>query len=270
MSAEGSGRGSEVASAGRGRLIFTVTTGRSGTNLLQQMFDLLDDVVAEHEPEPKFSRVLRDVQRRPEAAREWLERVKLPAIAAVAGRVYVETSHLCGKGFLEPLLGCGVVPDLVILRRQARAVARSLFQLGTIPARTETGRNFLLQPDDPGVLPVPGWADLHDYQLCYWYCLEMERRARLYPEMVRARGGRVSEVTFAELLTDGFPRIVRELDLESTVGADFLDRLTQARSTRVNDKADLKHLQSRVVPDNLDALEADVRARVGVDADFAA
>ncbi len=255
------------ALTGKERLIFTVSTGRSGTNLLQRMGALLEDVVSEHEPEPKFSRVLREVQRTPGFAREWLERVKLPAVAVVPGRIYFETSHLFAKGFLEPLLDLGIVPDIVVLRREARAVASSLYELGTIPSRTETGRSFLLQPDDPGVLPLSGWTDLHDYQLCFWYCLEMERRARLYADDVRGRGGRVTEVTFARLLDDGFTQVVKELELEQSRRPDFNEQLAAIRAERVNDKAGLKRQQARPVPEHLDELEADVYARVGVTTD---
>jgi len=45
----------------------------------------------------------------------------------------------------------GVPFDLVILRRDPALVAASLYLLGTVPARTPLGLQFLLSPADPGV-----------------------------------------------------------------------------------------------------------------------
>ena len=196
------------------RLIFTVTTGRSGTAYLWRILELVPGIASRHEPKPMFADVIREVQARPAAAREfWLER-KLPAIAECGQPIYVETGHLFCKGFFEPLLELGETPDLILLSRPHRQVATSLLQLGTIPGRTEGGLRWYLSPEDPGVLPLADWRSLSDYQLCYWYCLEIERRARAYGETVRSRGGRVVAVTLAEINTiRGFRRLLRELDL---------------------------------------------------------
>lgn len=196
------------------RLIFTVTTGRSGTAYLWRILELVPGITSRHEVSPLFANVMREAQTRPEAAREfWIEQ-KLPKILEHGRPVYVETSHLFCKGFFEPLLALGHTPDLILLSRPSRQVATSLLQLGTIPGRTEKGLRWYLSPGDPGVLALPGWEALSDYQLCYWYCLEIERRARAYGEAVRSRGGRAVATTLAEINTlAGFRRLLRELDL---------------------------------------------------------
>jgi len=167
------------------RLLFTVTTGRSGTQLLARALALFRDVDARHEPKPTFSSALRTVLAAPETAREfWLEH-KLPAIARSRRPVYAETSHLFCKGFLESLLALGLRPELVHLRRDPRAVARSLLAMGTVPGRTFRGVKYYLSPGDANYLPVPrlGERAFSDYQLCYWYCLEVEQRARAYSRL---------------------------------------------------------------------------------------
>ena len=128
------------------RLIFTVTTGRSGTALLHRLFRLLPNVASFHEPEPKFSHLLRMVQGAPQLAREFLQYTKLPVIAQCDRTIYVETSHLFCKGFLEPAQQLGLRFDLIVLRRAVREVARSLYELDTVPARTDWGQSFLLAP----------------------------------------------------------------------------------------------------------------------------
>lgn len=183
------------------RLIFTVTTGRSGTNYLTNMLSYLPNVTSLHEPEPDYHHVLRSVQHQPELAYEFLIERKLPAIAADKAPIYIETSHLFCKGFFEPLLDLGIVPDLILLSRDKRSVAKSMYQLNQIPARTEIGRNYLVQPDDPQVLPLPNWESLHDYQLCYWYTLEIERRQQVYSAEVKKRGGMVYAITLEDFST---------------------------------------------------------------------
>jgi hypothetical protein len=85
------------------RLILTVTPGRSGTVYLCELLKSVPGIYSAHEPEPKFSDVMRAVQYDPAIARRFLLSQKLPAIRRYAQSTYVETSHLACKGFIEPL-----------------------------------------------------------------------------------------------------------------------------------------------------------------------
>lgn len=242
------------------RLVFTVTTGRSGTGFLAKILDFLPAVTSVHEPEPEFSDVMRLVQTEPdEAEKFWLEK-KLPQIARVPGRIYVETSHLACKGFLEPLASLGLVPDLIFLNRPHRDTATSLFQLRTIPGRTEKAFRYYLNPNDPGVLPLVGWENLHDYQLCYWYCLEIERRQRLYQEQFEPLGAKVVGITLDDLNTaKGMRRLLVSLDLPDRSPVFWL-RWRMHRSKKVNTKTTMK--QQADLPGNLRELEEEVEALV--------
>ena len=242
------------------RMIFTVTTGRSGTGFLAKILDFLPAVTGVHEPGPEFSDVMRLVQTEPdEAERFWLEK-KLPQIVRAPGRVYVETSHLVCKGFLEPLASLGLVPDLIFLNRPHRDIATSLFQLRTIPGRTEKAFRYYLGPDDPGVLPLSGWEHLHDYQLCYWYCLEIERRQRLYREHFEPLGAKVADITLDDLNTaKGVRRLLVSLDLPDRSPLFWL-RWWMHRSKKVNTKTTMK--QQAGLPGNLRELEGEVDALV--------
>ncbi len=123
------------------------------------------------------------------AAMAWLHHEKLPAIAArCRGPIYVETSHLVCKGFIEPMLDLGLRPKFIILTRPTSEVASSLYQMNIIPGRTRSGRLVLLDPADRGVLPLPGWDGFSDYQLCFWYAREIERRQAHYRSIFEARG----------------------------------------------------------------------------------
>jgi hypothetical protein len=244
------------------RLIFTVTTGRSGTDYLARILDCVPGVASRHETKPNFVWVMRDAQTNPELARRfWIEQ-KLPAIAETPEPVYVETSHVVCKGFLEPLLELGHRPDLVLLRRPHREVAMSMYRLGTIPGRAPKGLKWYLHPDDPGVLELPGWQELHDYQICYWYCLEIERRRQHYESLIGGMGARVVSITLAELATlRGFMRLREELDLPGyLVGPRHWYRYFRRTNVRANTQA--KSKRDTGLPDTAEALESEVDALV--------
>jgi hypothetical protein len=170
-----------IERAQRTTLALTVTSGRSGTKLLTVLLRDALGLAAEHEPAPRANFVMRSFVEAPSAAAHWLQTEKLPAmLRSSRGGFYAETSHLFCKCLIEPLVSLGIRPKLIILTRPAREVGSSLYQLDVIPERTENGRLVLLGPSDPGVLKFPNWQQYSDYQLCYWYAREIERRQAYY------------------------------------------------------------------------------------------
>jgi glycosyltransferase involved in cell wall biosynthesis len=197
------------------RLILTVTPGRSGTTYLSELLKAVPGIYSDHEPVPKFSDVMRSAQYDARVAGRFLLSQKLPAIRRCARPTYVETSHLACKGFIEPLVENGCVPDLIILRRDPFLVATSHYLLGAIPGRTPVGNQYLLRPDDPSVLPLDGWQELSDWALCFWYCREIERRMEIYANVIKERGRQVITTSIVRLQTDDGVRELLEF-----VGAD--------------------------------------------------
>jgi hypothetical protein len=215
-----------LAQVARKRLVFAVTAGRTGTVFLAKLLELIPDCSAHHEPEPAFQRYLRRVQADPRIADEFLLKYKLPFIADLPQSIYIELSNVFCKGFLAPLINLGIVPDLVILRRAPRKIAVSYLERYTVPGRTKYGLEFLVHPDDPGVMPLPGWRRMSDYQLCFWYALEIERRQAYYSGLVRDLGRYVVDITAEEVNDPNrFVEMVRGLGLaESETDIEALRR----------------------------------------------
>ena len=180
-------------------LVFTVTAGRTGTLFVQKLLSTFPDTTSLHEPEPAFQRYLRRIHREPDFAREFLLNYKLPAILSYPTKSYCELSHVFCKGYLEPLLDLGITPNLIILRRPPRPIALSLLERYTVPERSCFGIQFLLSPHYSDVLPFRGWHSMTDYQLLFWYAIEIERRQRAYANLVRQCGGTAFDVTAEEL-----------------------------------------------------------------------
>lgn len=250
------------------RLVFSITTGRSGTEYLTRALALFQSVAAAHEPKPRFSGVWRAVlcaEDRARVAREFWVREKLPRIARSRKPVYAETSHLACKGFLEPLVALGIIPELVHLRRDPRLVAKSMWRLGAIPGRTLRGAKHFLSPADPNHLPVPERASraFDDYQLCYWTCLEMDARAAHLRARLEPRGVRVHPVELEEIQSEeGLQGLGARLSLGplSTFGRMRLKHLARAR---VNAKDDQKR-SDEPPAERLDEAEREVREAVGL------
>jgi len=209
------------------QLILTVTAGRTGTAFLHNLFRLFPDVDSAHEEEPNYLHVMRRVQTQPSEAARFLTKFKFPVIAACKSRTFVETSHLFCKGFLEPMLNLGVYPDLVLLRRNPRRIALSLLERNTIPGRTSTGTDYLVCPSDPNTLPLPLWEGMTDYQLCFWYALEIECRQHRYGAYMKQLGRKVYDCTASELHNpDSF------LDMAAIFLLDIPDREELLRQHR--------------------------------------
>lgn len=199
------------------RLIFTVTSGRSGSHYLTRLLHYLPrmDVFHEESTHP-YHEVLRATQEDPSIGVRFLTERKLPFIEKMEQTIFAETSHLFCKGFLEPLLDLGVVPDLILLSRNRRKIATSLFRLGTIPGRHKKALQFYLMPDDPNVVSGGNWHDWSDYQLCYWYVMEIERRQANYGKLITSLGGRVHACKLEKLTSyEGFRNLIREMQLGS-------------------------------------------------------
>jgi hypothetical protein len=245
------------------RLIFVVSTGRSGTEYLAKVLGLFRDVHAEHEPEPSFTNAFRTIAAAPDLARQfWLEH-KLPAIARRPSPIYAETSHLACKGFLESAVEIGLRPTLVHLFRPYRATARSMLALRTIPGRTFNGVRFYLGPDDRVMLPVPQsvaqrW---HDYQLCYWYCLEIGERARVYAERFGPVGIGVARVDLDSIETaGGIEALGARLEL-GPLSKTGTARLKEIVGRETNTKANAKR-QTTLADSEFERMEAAVEEAV--------
>jgi hypothetical protein len=217
------------------QLILTVTAGRTGTAFLHNLFRLFPDVDSFHEEEPSYLHVMRRVQTQPAEAANFLMKFKFPVIAACKAGTYAETSHLFCKGFLEPMINLGVYPDLVLLRRDPRRIALSLHERNTIPGRTSTGTDYLVCPADPGTLPLPLWEGMTDYQLCFWYALEIERRQYRYGDTMQQLGRKVCDYTANELHNpDSFLEMAETLSLNIPDREELLRQHREVASTDYN------------------------------------
>jgi hypothetical protein len=240
------------------RMIFTVSPGRCGTRYLSEMLRTVPGIAVEHEPKPDFADAARLAQFVPEASlRFWTEH-KLPHIVRFPESVYFETGHVFVNGFADTLIELGYVADLVTLTRPHREAALSRWRRGSFPVRSELGSRYTIHPNARGVLlPVNDWERWHDYQLVYWFCLEVAARADRYAEMYREMGARVHRTSLAKITRErGFLRLVSDLGLLAP------DMRAYRRIAAERYNATSRQAKKRTPDGDLDEMEAEVDGAV--------
>lgn len=248
------------------RLIFCLSPGRCGTKYLAALLGTIPGVCAVHEGQPDFVDWARAARRDPQEAWRFWHCEKLPAIQALGCDVYVETSHLFGKGFVKPLLDLGAVPDVVVLYRYYRDVALSFWRRGSIPAKTLRGQRYLLHPEQAEYRPLPHWWRFSDYQLCYWYTLEMRERTSVLWRQIQMAGGKVAHLDF-DLLTEGRVDLAEGCESPDNISSWIVDELGLPSPNQITfdliqgqfRNATPLQLRDRLPPGDLDELERQVR-----------
>lgn len=216
-------------------IVMCLSPGRCGTNLLALLLDLADDTRAVHEPVPGFHSLIDSLHDNPEQALPFVQDIKIPAIQAQTAGNYVETSHLFGKGFFDAFITSGLEFQVIVLNRDPRDVARSLHRVKAIPTRSRKRAKYLLSPDYDGVMALPGWQGMSDYQLCFWYVLEMERRKELYIAKCAAEGIPMHEIAMTDLLDfDALRAFAARLRLD--IPASAADAHAEISAVKINRK----------------------------------
>ena len=207
-----------LRTGGLEKLIFTATTGRSGTLTLTKLFAAVPGCRADHEAHPVMNGpVLRAASYRDAAlvARVY-RRIKSVNIrrAAVGYRYYFEANHLFIKTFADHAVAdFGRRVAVVHLVRPAVEVASSIYQLDDYPG-TERGNYWWLDFRAPTNLLA--MADIlesdpefsHPFYRALWYWHEVEARVAAW----RARTPAVTVIDFETGWLNDLARVCSLLD----------------------------------------------------------
>ena len=247
------------------RLILTISSGRSGTKHLTRILGTLPSVGALHEPAPNFLHQMQAAQSDSSIADQFLEEVKLPWLATIKETIFSEISHLWCKGLLQAWLRRDdlPVPDVVLLDRNLRSVALSIMRLETTPERTHGGREWYIGPSAPtAILKVQDWQNWSDYQLCYWYAMEVEARKVVLGNFIKSKGGRVCRVDINELAKwQGIKRLIGELDLPKP-GLKEIYTLMWLLRVKSNTQGSVKNRRETFLSEQLSSWESSVNTDI--------
>jgi hypothetical protein len=246
-------RSLQVMTRGLERVIFTATTGRSGTMTLSTLFSMVPGCAAFHEPHPFMNgSVLKAASQGDEAfVDRAYARVKSVNIlrAALGHRYYMESNQLFVKTFIRQAFDeFGDRMAVVHLVRSPVDVAMSLYRLQQIPG-TEVAEIWWLDHRAPtNIIQI---ADLlesdaefsHPFYRALWYWYEVETRFAAW----RARLPSMKVVHFDTDWFNDRPRVLRLLD---ELGLDYeRSKIESLIMSREHTKSDLKTLPALGFPE---------------------
>ena len=213
------------------RFIFTITTGRSGTNFLAELLALnLGDAQVHHEqlaysdwgvnsPEVSHLTTFNHIGNGSHPREFW--RQKFARIKALDVRYFAEMSHILAKaGLLEnldQLQGAGKT-HLIYLKRD---IAKTVISFINRADFLNKGNMWLwyLDPDYPNIIVSPEpLRRFGQIGSALWYVIEMRVRAEYYRLLLAERAG----VIFHEVDMEEVTRIEGAAKLLAGLGRDLL------------------------------------------------
>jgi hypothetical protein len=207
------------------KLIFSINSGRSGSQYLAQLLGTASKVCAFHEAEPSMSGpFLQVVCQQGLEATLTARSVKVQAIRHTLsqcppGTVYAETNHMFIKTFYDVVMqqfGEQAV-QVVRLRRYIPAVLKSFINMGYFSDRNRVWPSWMHMPGqcDSAFIPPALPREPDQYDLAIGYLLDIELRGERFKE--RYPGCKVHEVSLESLQSTTQTVVFLEtLNLEST------------------------------------------------------
>jgi hypothetical protein len=166
--------------------IFSINSGRSGSDYLTEIFSKTTNAISIHEGFPIMNgKPMQAFNQGEDTALRQLMPLKLKQInksRQKGKKIYCETNHsyIKGWGYLIPEK---YIPQeeiaVILLRRNIDDSAYSLLRVHDIPGYTEFSRTWYLSPDATFNLSHPP-AKANVYELCRWYVQETNLRAEHY------------------------------------------------------------------------------------------
>ena len=228
------------------RLIFTATTGRSGTMTLAKLFSIVPDCVALHEPAPAMDGPVLKAASYGDAtfvSRVYRQHKSLNILRAAVGyRYYMEANELFVKTFIQQAIDdFGDRMTIVHLVRPPIEVAMSLFRLQHYPG-TDIGNDWFLDYRAPtNLIKIADLLDAdtevsHPFYKALWYWYEIEMRISAW----RIRKPSLKVIRFE---TDWLNDKCRIIDFFDNLEIDHdKSRIDAMVGRRENLKKDLKHI----------------------------
>jgi hypothetical protein len=232
-----------------------LSAGRSGTHKLYKLLDGMDKLYAEHEGDPGFH----TVRKSDDSVKEKFVSDKITFYESTGKQNVLHTGHILSLGFLETVEKSVFIKDCIVLYRPWREIATSMFVLDWIPYKQKIITPWYCGPDEADVLQYDGYETAHPYQLCYWWCMESDRRIKQQTQDLENKGCTIHHYTIKDLLQlDTMNELLGKLGLGSIQTID--DSLSNQRKILEKNPA----LNRIVPPDSyLDGLEEEVRAKTG-------
>ncbi len=131
--------------------IFSINTGRAGSQYLSNILSTAEDVCADHEPEPKMiGDILKLVEgksyKETYKARIFKTNTIKNILIASSCSTYIETSHMFIKTFFDVATNVLQNVKIVFLKRSLVDTLHSFYQLGYFSDRNKAWKDWMISP----------------------------------------------------------------------------------------------------------------------------
>jgi hypothetical protein len=226
------------------KVIFTATTGRSGTLTLAKLFSTVPGCIAVHEASPIMNGPVLEAANfgNPALIDRVYRQIKSINIlrASIGYRYYMEANHLFIKTFFQQAIDeFGDRLAVIHLVRPAIEVATSIYRLQDYPG-TERGNYWWLDYRAPSnLIQIADVLDFdaefsHPFYKALWYWYEVEAR-------ISAWHAQMPSLKFARFETDWLNDADKVFELLEDLGVDYDGQMMAARvGIREHDKEQQK------------------------------
>lgn len=177
-----------------------LTPGRSGSTFLYYTFSQIPNVIAYesyYACTDNVDQCFSSIYGKSLAEKNRFIKSKIDFIENLDCEHYVDTvSLICQDNNLELFIDNGYKPNVITLRRDPRDVALSWYNLGWDPTKSPLTS---VNPSDKDAIKIT-LQNPHDYQLCLWYCFEIERLTRQYKDKLESWGIRHYETSLSNII----------------------------------------------------------------------
>jgi len=164
------------------RYIFSINTGRAGSDYLTELLSKAENTVSFHEPMPvMMGQPMQQFNAGDESALRALMPLKLQEIQksrSKGDKIYCETNHtfIKGWGYLIPENIAQEEIGVIILRRDIGKIIHSMLRVRDVPGLTNHANAWYPNPGaERNLSPLPPQAG--PYKRCEWYIWEVFLRA---------------------------------------------------------------------------------------------
>jgi hypothetical protein len=170
------------------RLIFSINSGRAGSNYLAELLGTAREVISFHEAEPNMTgKYLHNLHNLSYAETRGERRIKSKAIKKMLqsfprGQVYCETSHMFIKTFYDVIIRDFEYVEVIILRRQLALVLKSFIELNYFSIKNEIWPDWMSSPNaqTAAIRCISEDEKLDQYDLCIAYLIDIEARSERF------------------------------------------------------------------------------------------
>jgi hypothetical protein len=174
--------------ANQHRLIFSINSGRAGSNYLAKLLGNAREVTSFHEAEPNMAgKYLHNLHKCSYAETRGERKIKSEAIKKMLksfprGQVYCETNHMFIKTFYDVVIEDCEYVEVIILRRQLALVLKSFIELNYFTTKNEIWPDWMSSPNaqTAAIRCISQDGKLDQYDLCIAYLIDIEARSERF------------------------------------------------------------------------------------------